>query len=471
MKNKWHGFDGNISKTIRMAVLVVLAFSFLNVIHFYMTLKVFQENIANSTLQRTTNYISRTLQEVNNTYTGLSKTLAELYEFKIQEKYERSAMLVDLKKMQETLSVHTVGLVDLKNGLYIDSFGRELTIDTTSERDRWIQEFIELPNDYRYHFYDPQESEYDMLYSFYYDHKLKNDSGQAIGIFGIGINYEAYYSKIQGLDENIDVLFATPSGEIRLPKTMKGQSVFSHYSNVSPEQFQAANMQDQIVYEYGIDKSTLLYLHDFKEINRTLLINMDITDYYVQSMRQHLYSFFLGLGLTIVIVVLNLFNNLYQHRRLSRSAYYDSLTLCRNRQYLESKIERHCYWKHIQKSGYSLIAFDIDHFKHVNDTYGHLEGDRTLTQVASIVRRCLRESDEFIRWGGDEFIVLFDIKAHEAVHIANRMRESVKQETMVSLSIGVTDILIDDSYTSAMGRADCALYEAKQSGRNQVKVC
>ncbi len=470
MKNKWYGFDGNMSKTIRMAVLVVLAFSFLNVIHFYMTLKVFQENIANSTLQRTTNYISRTLQEVNNTYTGLSKTLAELYEFKIQEKYERSAMLVDLKKMQETLSVHTVGLVDLKNGLYIDSFGRELTIDTGSERDRWIQEFIELPNDYRYHFYDPQESEYDMLYSFYYDHKLKNDSGQAIGILGIGINYEAYYSKIQGLEENIDVLFATPSGEIRLPKTKKGQSVFSLYSKVSPEQFQAANMQDQIVYEYDIDKSTLLYLHDFKQINRTLLIKMDITDYYVQSMRQHLYSFFLGLGLTIVIVVLNLFYNLYQHRRLSRSAYYDSLTRCRNRQYLESKIERHCYWKHIQKSGYSLIVFDIDHFKQVNDTLGHLEGDGVLKQVAMVVRGCLRDSDQFIRWGGDEFLVLLDNTVQDTILIANRMRERVASETPVSLSMGMTDIVSGDSMKSAMERADLALYDAKKCGRNQVKA-
>jgi diguanylate cyclase (GGDEF)-like protein len=117
-----------------------------------------------------------------------------------------------------------------------------------------------------------------------------------------------------------------------------------------------------------------------------------------------------------------------------------------------------------------MIVFDIDHFKHVNDTLGHLEGDRTLTQVATIVRRCLRESDEFIRWGGDEFIILFDIKAQEVIHIANRMLESVEKETMVSLSIGITDILINDSFKSAMDRADLALYDAKKSGRNQIKV-
>lgn len=118
---------------------------------------------------------------------------------------------------------------------------------------------------------------------------------------------------------------------------------------------------------------------------------MNITDYYVQSIKQHIYSFLIGLGLTIAIVVLNLFNNLYQNKKLSRTAYYDSLTLCRNRQYLESRMQKRGYWQHVQQSGHSLIVFDIDHFKHVNDTYGHLEGDRTLTQVASIVRRCLEK--------------------------------------------------------------------------------
>ncbi|BCN24317.1 GGDEF domain-containing protein [Vibrio alfacsensis] len=470
MKSKWQGLDGHILDTARIAIVVILVFSILNIAHFYMALKIFQENIADSALQRTTNYISRTLKDVNNTYTCLSKTLAEIYEYKLQGPYNIDAILLDLKNKKEQLSVHTIGLVDIRDNLYLDSFGRVLSIDTTSERDQWVQEFIDQPEDSRYHFYDPDQSEYEALYSFYYDHKLKNHLGQVIGIFGVGINYEAFYSKVQGLDEQVSVLFLTKDGEVRLPKKNKGESIFTLFKSISSEQFEAAKMQDRIVYTYSLNKSELLYIHYFKDINRMLLIKMNITDYYVQSIKQHIYSFLIGLGLTIAIVVLNLFNNLYQNKKLSRTAYYDSLTLCRNRQYLESRMQKRGYWQHVQQSGHSLIVFDIDHFKHVNDTYGHLEGDRTLTQVASIVRRCLRESDEFIRWGGDEFIVLFDIKAHEAVHIANRMRESVKQETMVSLSIGVTDILIDDSYTSAMGRADCALYEAKQSGRNQVKV-
>ncbi|WP_440890091.1 diguanylate cyclase [Vibrio sp. WZ-1] len=470
MRSKWQRFDGHILETVRVAIVVILVFSILNVAHFYMALEIFQKNISDTALQRTTNYISRTLEDVNNTYTCLSKTLAELYEYKLQNHYNIEEILLDLKSKKKQLSVHTIGLVDIRNNLYLDSFGRVLSIDTTSERDRWVQEFIDQKEDSRYHFYDPDQSEYEPLYSFYYDHKLKNHLGQVIGIFGVGINYEAFYRKVQGLDENVSVLFLTKDGEVRLPKKIKGESIFTLFQNISYEQYEAAKKQDRIVYEYSLNKSELLYIHHFKEINRMLLIKMDITDYYVQSIRQHLYSFLIGLGLTVVIVILNLFNLLYQNKKLSRTAYYDSLTFCRNRQYIESRKQKRGYWQDVQQSGCSMIVFDIDHFKHVNDTLGHLEGDRTLTQVATIVRRCLRESDEFIRWGGDEFIILFDIKAQEVIHIANRMLESVEKETMVSLSIGITDILINDSFKSAMDRADLALYDAKKSGRNQIKV-
>ncbi|MGR5078561.1 sensor domain-containing diguanylate cyclase [Photobacterium swingsii] len=456
--------------SMRMALFIIIVLSLVNFAHYNMSLNIFRERMIDTALERTTNYTSRTLQDVNDTYAYASQVLAELYAYKIQQDYNPADILLDLKEKEKSLSVKNIGLIDIRSNLYLDSLGRILSIDTSSERDRWIQDFLEMPQDYRYYFYDPDNLEYETLYSFYYDHKIKNKSKQVIGILGVGINYDEFYNRIQALDEGIDVSFLTKKGEIRLPKSIKGKSIYSLYPHVSKEKFQSIENENQIIWKHNANESFLFYFHYLKDINRVLLLKINVTDYYNQSRRQHFYSFLLGVALTIIVVLINLSASIYQSNRLKRAAFYDSLTHCRNRNYLDSQIKKYRYWQKIRQTEYSMIAFDIDHFKSINDTFGHSEGDRVLKQVAEIANSCLRDSDEFIRWGGDEFIILLNMNAQHAVNIANRIKENVEQETLVSLSIGITDISVKDSFKSAMKRADSALYDAKENGRNQVRV-
>ncbi|WP_194436075.1 sensor domain-containing diguanylate cyclase [Vibrio fluminensis] len=463
-------FDEHVVNTIRMALLIIIVFSMLSFAHYHMNLKVFRQNTTETTLQRTTNYISRTLQDVNETYAYSSQTLAELYRYKIQQGYVVDEILADLKQKAQSLSVKTIGLVDVRNQLYFDSYGRVLSLDITSERDIWVQKFLDMPQDSRYQFYDPDSQEYEMLYSFYYDYKIKADDGEVIGILGVGIDYTEYYRRVQGLDDNIDVAFLTPKGELRLPESLKGESVFTRFPYLDKSLLLTAEKQDQIFWEHRNGENFLLYFRYLEDINRILALKMDFTDYYNQSKKEHFYSFLLGLVLTFVVVIVNLWISLYQGGKLKHTAFYDSLTRCRNRHYLENSIIKSSYWQQIRHSQFSMILFDIDYFKLINDTSGHLEGDRVLQQVAQIVRGCLRDSDEFIRWGGDEFIVLLDMDAQNALKVADRIRMAVDKQTVISLSLGITNIAEADSFKTVMDRADSALYDAKESGRNQVKA-
>jgi len=470
MEFKRHYFDRNVIETIRMAVVIVTVFSCINLAHYYMNLKSFRENMVNTTLEEATDYISRTLQDVNGMYAHTSQLLAELYAYKIEQGYSNSDMLRELQEKKQTLSVKNVGLVDLTNNLYLDSFNQELTIDINSSRDQWVQEFLDIPEDYQYYFYDPDEAEYEPLYSFFHNYKIKNANGDVIGITGVGIDFDTFYNRVKGLNENITVSFLTKEGEIRLPKSDKGQSVFAHFPNLSKQQFLLTENEDQILWQLDSQESYLLYAHYLENIHRVLLLKIDVTDYYNQSKQQHFYSFLVGVGLTIIVVILNLLNSLYQANKLKRTAFYDPLTRCHNRHYLESHIKTNLYWYKIRHAGYAMIVFDIDHFKRVNDTLGHLAGDQVLKQVADIVKRSLRDTDEFIRWGGDEFVILLDMKAEEAISIADRIQQHIAKESDISLSIGITDISEQDSFKSAMDRADAALYEAKHQGRNQIKT-
>jgi diguanylate cyclase (GGDEF)-like protein len=155
-------------------------------------------------------------------------------------------------------------------------------------------------------------------------------------------------------------------------------------------------------------------------------------------------------------------------------ATVDDLTGISNRlamkQHLESLIKKY----KIEKIIFSMLLIDIDHFKSINDTYGHDEGDRVLQELGSLLSTSVRKADIVGRWGGEEFMLIcVDTDANTAVQIADHLRDKIsttdfKLEEPLTCSIGVAEVkseLIEDTFRAA----DKALYEAKNSGRNQVK--
>ena len=161
---------------------------------------------------------------------------------------------------------------------------------------------------------------------------------------------------------------------------------------------------------------------------------------------------------------------------LKRLAATDKLTGAYNRtkchEILEREIER--VKRHNQPL--SIIIFDIDHFKEVNDRYGHSAGDYVLKTIADIVRESIRKIDYFVRWGGEEFMIISsETNLNEASALAERIREIIESSTFqnvgkVTVSFGVTEFRENDTEDSLIKRADDAMYEAKKKGRNRVEV-
>jgi diguanylate cyclase (GGDEF)-like protein len=126
---------------------------------------------------------------------------------------------------------------------------------------------------------------------------------------------------------------------------------------------------------------------------------------------------------------------------------------------------------------FSLIMFDIDHFKLINDTFGHDIGDAVLIDISRLVRETIRDNDTFARWGGEEFMILaYDTIDQEAYLFAHRIRELIQNyrfksiDGSVTSSFGVTQIHKDDGIDSITKRTDNALYMSKNSGRNRVTL-
>lgn len=163
--------------------------------------------------------------------------------------------------------------------------------------------------------------------------------------------------------------------------------------------------------------------------------------------------------------------------RLYRLSMTDPLTGAFNRRFLDDWLPRQVQQSTLGSGRLAAAMVDVDHFKAVNDTHGHPVGDEVLKLLAERLRRCIREGDRLIRYGGEEFLVaLVDTDLDHARDIAERMRKTIgdtsfgigKLKLDLKVSLGVADLAPGENGWRLIARADAALLQAKESGRNQV---
>ncbi|CAI8197595.1 MAG: diguanylate cyclase [Sulfurovum sp.] len=162
---------------------------------------------------------------------------------------------------------------------------------------------------------------------------------------------------------------------------------------------------------------------------------------------------------------------------LEYQATHDTLTGIYNRnkfhEMFEKEIRRNLRYKH----DLSIIIVDIDHFKKINDTFGHQTGDDVLKAIPIILQSCIREHDILSRWGGEEFMILLpDTNIENAFKVAEKIRAKIESQTFtkrylsLTASFGVSALRDEDTAENLIKRADNALYESKNQGRNLVTL-
>lgn len=155
----------------------------------------------------------------------------------------------------------------------------------------------------------------------------------------------------------------------------------------------------------------------------------------------------------------------------------DPLTGSENRRAMTFILQREIARAQRDGEPMSVVMIDIDHFKKINDTHGHAAGDAALVHLTQIARSVLRGNDAFVRYGGEEFLlVLAETGKSGAIFVAQRLQQALAKLPFVHLnhvitmtfSAGVSDLIDDDSEAALLRRADMALYEAKRNGRNRI---
>jgi diguanylate cyclase (GGDEF)-like protein len=165
------------------------------------------------------------------------------------------------------------------------------------------------------------------------------------------------------------------------------------------------------------------------------------------------------------------------HEEIYRMTIIDGLTQAYNKRYFSEQLERELARAGRNRRPLSLVLFDVDYFKRINDSHGHLTGDHVLRELAARVRRRVRKDEIFARYGGEEFaVVLPECPRETALQIAEQLRQIIERDPFefeheripVTISLGVATVSEEVAPTSFLRAADEQLFKAKRGGRNQV---
>ena len=233
---------------------------------------------------------------------------------------------------------------------------------------------------------------------------------------------------------------------------------------VSDDGYLQCKYGDKVWKDFVVDNPTMIHKVKLKKDNDTYIFVVDVAE--IKNGK----SGYFVVSLTDITEIEN------ERRLFEVAASTDALTGIANRLKFNTILEQQIALSKRYKESFSLLMYDIDDFKRVNDTYGHHMGDEVLVSMTRSVSKNIRESDTFARWGGEEFaIILPQTSEAEAVELANKIRENIQnlrfgEGFKLTCSFGVKEYDKEMSNELFIQETDVLLYKAKTSGKNRVCV-
>lgn len=386
-----------------------------------------------------------------------------------------------LTEVMSKYKAFTSFYVSEKTRAYYHPSGILKKISPLEQRDSWYFRVRQMKDPYEINV-DQDMANRDVL-TIFVNYKVRDYNGEYLGAVGVGLTVDAVRTAIRDYQQRFgrDIFFVDHQGRIVLQSMRPGQQETNiHFIDglrgLAPHILSSSSKTHS--YQYEREGSVhLLNVRYIPELKWFLFVQKT-EDEAMLGIRQTLYIN-LAVCLVITLIVLALTGvtlGRYQNR-VEELATTDKLTGLANRQAFDLLIHQAMNDAKRNQTPLSVLMADIDHFKDVNDRFGHLAGDEVLKGVATTLKSGLRESDSVSRWGGEEFLVILKACGSEQARLlAEKLRQAVTSAPLwaelevgaVSISLGVAELLPGDDMDALLGRADNALYEAKAAGRNRV---
>ena len=356
-------------------------------------------------------------------------------------------------------------------------------VKATEPRDAWYFRVRDMADPYEINV-DPDLANKDNL-TFFINYKVYDYNNRFIGAAGVGLTVDAVIKLIDKYQQRYQrsVYFVDNFGRLVLTGADGGPQG-SRVGQTLGELDSMKSLVSQLPkphsgsYEYSVQgQGHFLNVRFIPELNWYLFVDKR-EDGALSEIRQSLYLNLL-ICLLVTLIVLMLLNRVIKRYqgKIQAQATLDSLTELPNRRGFDLLAAQAMHEAQREPKPLTALLLDLDHFKVLNDTYGHLAGDQVLIGFARDLESCLRHSDIVCRWGGEEFIVLLkDTDGETGLMIAEKIRHHVEHQRyaynghalQLTVSIGLTTLQPDETLHTLLSRADHAMYRAKQSGRNRT---
>lgn len=428
---------------------------------------------------------------VDNIYTEIQQRMIEpllvsslmsndtfLRDWIMEGEIDMNGIMRYLTEIQQKYDIFTTFLVSDVTKNYYHPRGLIDVINKENSADAWYFRFKEQSEPYEINL-DYNANLGDFLVMFI-NYKVMNYKQEMIGATGVGVrlvNIEEMLNSFK-TKYKYDVYFVDHKGELTL--FSKGLNKRGNIENIEGlNKIKEAIFTDkQTQFEYkDKDGEYLLNTKYIEKLKLHLFVEINKKEYLDELKKTFYGNLFASLFVTALVTFIILYTiNIYQ-RQLVQLASEDALTGLANRRKFNEHFEK--LYKNYKKgvNRLTLLLIDIDDFKEVNDTFGHLIGDDSLIRVAEILRVELRASDMIARWGGEEFaLLLVDVPSEKAMEIAQKICHAIKEDKVLNtllqrpltVSIGLGELNSFESQDGLVHKVDTALYEAKKAGKDQV---
>ncbi|WP_425914302.1 sensor domain-containing diguanylate cyclase [Pseudomonas sp. GWSMS-1] len=388
-----------------------------------------------------------------------------------------------LREVQEHYATVTSFFVSDKTRTYYQAKGVLKQVEKDQSRDDWYFRVRDMQAPYEINV-DVDMANNDRM-TVFINYKVFDYQQRFIGATGVGLNVDAVVKLIDTYQRryNRSVFFVDTEGRL----VLTGASGGPLGARVGQSLKEIAGLEELMVklpqpqsgdFEYQEHgREHFLNVRFIPELNWYLFVDTR-EDGAVAGIRKSLYiNLLICLVITALIITLvNVALRRYQ-RRISALATTDQLTKLPNRRGFDLLANQAMQEARRNQSALCVLMLDLDNFKQLNDSQGHMAGDEMLRRFANHLRNIVRKSDIICRWGGEEFILLLkDTTPEQARELAEKIIQQTEQSSIhfngvdlqITTSIGLAQLQADESLEQVITRADRALYRAKQSGRNRL---
>ncbi len=469
-------------KIIFIIATLLLVFSLsLPIMNYVISLHNAQEQLKNSSLPLSTDNIYSEIQTHLIEPNIVASMMAQdtfLKDWLIHSEKKNGNIQKFLESIKNKYKMHTVFLASQKTKNYYSSKGFVEKMNEEKAINAWYYTFRDttLAHEVNIDFNEHIDNSLIM----FINHKIFDGEYHLLGITGVGLKLSYIDAMLKKFRQEykFEVSFVAEDGKIIIQE--RGKNYFSSLQKnkalykYKEELF--SNKKESVNYTRNGDEY-LVHSKFIPELNLYLLVQAKVSDFTYDVKQAFFLNLLLSLLLTAIIVLI-IIQMIQKHsEKLENIANYDSLTELLTRRFFNDKIQEQLLRQKRKEVDMSILFLDIDNFKHVNDTFGHDIGDKVLLRVAQIMKNNVREIDYISRWGGEEFIIaLIDSSLEESQKVAEKIRIKFEEDSVLftllsyklTSSFGLTQIKENDRIEDIVKRADKALYEAKNTGKNKV---